>query len=249
MSFFITNFIAAFLLPPLNVLLLLIAGIVWFDHRKLARPLLITSCGLLWLFSTPFFAATASQWLETSTKPLVKPLHAAEAIVILGGGTYYNAPEYDNQDTVNDNELARLRYGAKLYREKPLPILVSGGKPAEHSRSEAQQMRAVLVEEFHVPVRWLEQNSTNTYENALFSQKILQQADIKTILLVTHAVDMRRAAKEFRRLGFTVLEAPTIFTTRNSIDLFAFIPDARAMSKTSRFFHELIGIVWYSVKS
>ncbi|MEQ1528407.1 MAG: hypothetical protein ABL925_03765, partial [Methylococcales bacterium] len=66
LSWFVTNVIAAFLLPPLNLILLLLAGILLFKHRKPAKTLLITGCSLLWLCATPYCAQTALQWLESS---------------------------------------------------------------------------------------------------------------------------------------------------------------------------------------
>lgn len=249
MTWFITNLIAEFLLPPLNFLLVLVVGIFLLKtHQRLAKALLLVSTSLLWLCATPYCADMAMHWLESSTQPLTKPLPPAQAIVILGGGTYFKAPEYGYQDTVNWLELARLRYGAKLQRATQLPVLVTGGKPVGNELAEAQQMREVLEQEFQVPVRWQEGESTTTYENALFSQKILQKEGINSVYLVTHAMHMRRAADTFRRLGYQVVEAPTAFTTRYRTDVLAFIPNAAAMRNSQLFFHEIIGIVWYKMK-
>ena len=142
----------------------------------------------------------------------------------------------------------RLRYGAKLQRETGKPILVTGGKPLGNSVSEAQQMRVVLEQDFHVPVRWIEDGSDNTFENALYSFRLLQSAGIHKIYLVTHAWHMPRSADIFRRAGFEVIEAPTAFTTRYEIDLLAFLPRAESMGQSKIFVHELIGMLWYRVK-
>jgi uncharacterized SAM-binding protein YcdF (DUF218 family) len=169
--------------------------------------------------------------------------------VILGGGTYFHAPEYAAQDTIGDATLVRLRYGAKLQRKTGKPILVTGGKPLGNSISEAQQMRDVLEQEFKVPVRWTEDESENTFENARNSFRILQQANIRKIYLVTHAWHMPRAADVFRRAGFEVVEAPTAYTTRYQTDLLSFLPQAIALEDTSIFFHEIFGMFWYRLKS
>ena len=255
MSWFITNLIATFLLPPLSLLLLLALGIILLYRRhKLAKPLILAAFGLFWIASTPYFAEGALHLLEAQTTPLniSRPdsqLQAADTIVILGGGSYFRAPEYAGQDTISYLTLVRLRYGAKLQRETGKPILVTGGKPLGNSVSEAQQMRMSLEQDFHVPVRWTEDTSDNTFENARNSFRILQQAGISRIYLVTHAWHMPRAAAVFRRAGFEVIEAPTAFTTRYRTDLLTFLPGAEALLDSKIFVHEVIGLLWYRVKS
>ena len=250
MSWFITNFIAAFLLPPLSLLLVFALGILLLHRRRrFAKPLLFIVFGLLWIASTPYFAEGALHLLEARTAALEKPLQNANAIVILGGGTYFHAPEYARQDTVNEQTLMRLRYGAKLQRETGKPILVTGGKPLGNHLPEAQQMRAVLEQDFRVPVRWTEETSDNTFENAHHSFRMLQAQGIRRIYLVTHAWHMPRAADVFRRAGFEVVEAPTAFTMRYQTDLLAFLPRAEALRDSKIFMHEVIGLVWYRLKS
>ena len=254
MSWFITNFIAVFLLPPLSLLLVLALGIfLLYRRRKFAKPLLLAAFGLLWIASTPYFAEGALHLLEARTAALDErhpngQPQAAEAIVILGAGTYFHAPEYAGQDTVNGLTLQRLRYGAKLQRETGKPVLVSGGKPLGNSVSEAQQMRSSLEQDFRVAVRWTEDASDNTFENARYSFQILQKAGIKKICLVTHAWHMPRSAGIFRHAGFEVVEAPTAFTTRHRVDMMAFLPRAESLCDSKIFVHEIFGLLWYRVK-
>ncbi len=249
MSWFITNLISALLLPPLNLLLLLALGIWALKRRpKTARFLLISMFSLLWLFSSAYFSDAALQLLETKTAPLNNSAKA-QAIVILGGGSYFNAPEYANQDTVNEGTLVRLRYGARLYRQTHLPILVTGGTPLGSNISEAVQMKTALEQDFQIPVRWTEGESNNSFENAGNSFQLLQKSGIKKIYLVTHAWHIRRASAAFQRAGFEVIEAPTAFTTRYQTTLLTFIPNVEALYNSKLFFHELIGLVWYWLKS
>ena len=244
-----TNFIATFLLPPLSLLLVLALGIflLYLSH-KLAKPLILASFGMLWIASTPYFAEGALHLLEAQTTPLTGQPQAADAIVILGGGTYFYAPEYAGLDTISDATLVRLRYGAKLQRETGKPILVTGGKPLGSGISEAQQMRMALEQDFHTPVNWTDDTSDNTFENARHSFHTLQQAGIHKIYLVTHAWHMPRSADIFRRAGFEVVEAPTAFTTRYQLDLLAFMPQAGSLYGSRIFIHEIIGLFWYRVK-
>ena len=248
MSWFTTNLITTLLLPPMNLLLIFAAGIVLLHiNHKYAKPVILSSFGLLWIASTPYFAGGTLHSLEERTTALGSQWPSTDAIVILGGGTYFHAPEYLGQDTISDQTLPRLRYGAKLHRKKGTPILVTGGKPLGNELSEAQQMRTSLLQDFHVPVRWTEDASDNTLENARNSFQILQQNG-KKILLVTHAWHMPRAAMAFRHAGFEVIEAPVMFTTRYQIDLLAFLPHAEALRDSKIFAHEIIGLIWYRLK-
>ncbi len=249
MSWFATNLISAFLLPPLNLLLAALLGLLLArTYPRLGRTLLLSSLALLWLCSTPYFAGDALRLLEGSPKAVDAQAQPADAIVVLGGGTYFRAPEY-GADTVSAATLVRLRYAAILQRETGKPVLVTGGKPLGNDLSEAQQMKSVLEQEFNVPVRWVEDASDNTLENARYSHQLLQQAGIKRIYLVTHAWHIPRAARAFQAAGFEVVPAPTGFTTRYRTDLLSFLPHAEGLRDSRIFLHELIGLLWYRLKS
>jgi uncharacterized SAM-binding protein YcdF (DUF218 family) len=210
--------------------------------------LLGTSLVLLWLCATPYIAEGALHLLEAPFHTVDPKTRSADAIVVLGGGTYFNAQDYGGVDTISAPTLERLRYAAKLYRETGTPILVSGGKPLGNTTAEAQQMKATLVQEFNVPVQWSENNSTNTLENAHLSFQMLQPAKIKKIYLVTHAWHMARSISAFQAAGFEVVAAPTAFTTRFRNDLLSFIPCAESLNKSRIFAHEVIGLLWYRLK-
>lgn len=249
MSWFFTNFVSAFLLPPLNLLLLSLAGLLlWRKRPRAARILLSSTFILLWLLSTPFLAEGLLHTLEAPTLNLKGDSPAADAIVVLGGGTYFNAPEYAG-DTVSTSSLQRLRYAAKLYRDFKIPILLTGGTPPGNSISEARLMKRVLEQEFNTPVQWIEEQSDNTLASARYSYRVLHNAGIKRIYLVTHAWHMPRSAQVFRAAGFEVTPAPTAFTTRYKNDLLAFVPSANALRDSQIYLHEMIGILWYRLIS
>ena len=244
MSWTATNLVSAFLLPPLNLILLGALGVLLLKHHpRLGRFLLASTLVLLYLISTPFISETLLQKLETESV-IDSTDTGAGAIVVLGGGTYFNAVEYGG-DTVNRYSLERIRYAARLYQLTGKPILVTGGAPLGNISSEAEQMKAVLENEFRVPVNWVESASNNTHENAYKSYEILKKDGIKHIMLVTHAWHMPRAMREFERAGFQVTPAPTAFTTRYRTDGLAYLPTASALQQSRIFIHEIIGMLWY----
>lgn len=250
MSWLITNFIAAFLLPPLCFLPLLVFALVYLRRRPLAsRIALGVLFMLMYLCSIPYCTDAALQRWESRYPALHEPLATADAIVILGGGSNFHAPEYGGLDTVSHATLQRIRYGAVLQRQTHLPLLVSGGTPHGNQSGEATQMQAVLEQELRVPVRWVEANSDNTDQNARNSYAILHPLGFEQIYLVTHASHMSRAVRAFEQAGFTVIAAPTAFTTSDPISVMSFVPQARALLDSKIFIHELIGSLWYRIKS
>lgn len=250
MSWFLTNLVSAFLLPPLNLLLIALAGLFLVRSRpRLGRALFVGAFALLWLCATPYVADGALRLLESKIKVVDLRAQPADAIVVLGGGSYFRAPEYGGMDTVSEPSLVRLRYAARLQRETGKPILVTGGRPLGNDTSEAQQMKAVLEKEFNVPVRWTEDDSDNTQENARHSYRLLQQAGISRIYLLTHAWHMPRSILAFQRAGFEVVPAPTAFDLPYQADLLSFIPQAGSLNNSRIVMHELIGMLWYRLKS
>ncbi len=247
MNWIIVNFVSAFLLPPINLLVLGAAGLATVKkHPRLGKSLIVTSFLFLFILSTPYAASTLLGSLETF--PAVTSLNPnAGAIVILGAGANSSAPEYGG-DTVDALSLQRVRYGASLQRRSGLPILVSGGNPAGDTPV-GVLMKNALERDFQVPARWVEDRSSNTYENAMFSYKILHQSGIDTIYLVTHAWHMPRAVATFKKAGFHVIPAPTVFSSYKHISLMDFMPNAPAFLKSYYAIHEMIGLVWYQIKN
>jgi uncharacterized SAM-binding protein YcdF (DUF218 family) len=246
MSWLLSNLIAAFLLPPLNALLLLVIGACfWRRRRRLARLLIGTGGLLLWLLALPVVGGLMQRTLEGEALTPAA-VQQAQAIVVLGAGVYPQAPEYGG-DSVGEVSLVRLRYAAKLQRESGLPLLVSGGRPdGAGGLSEAEAMRQVLVGEFGVPVRWLESASNNTRENARLSAEQLKAEGISRILLVTHAWHMPRALLSFSGTGVEALPAATQFT-RGQPMLLDFLPTSYTASRQAM--HEWIGLLWYRLRA
>lgn len=242
----LTNALAAFLLPP-GLLILLIAGGLALRRKRPCTARLLLAGGLAGLYACSMPLTSGFLLRSWETPPAQIAAHAAQAIVVLGGGRYRQAPEYGS-DTVSAATLVRLRYAARLQRSSGHPVLVSGGRPDGGATDEAHTMKQVLEQEFAVPVRWMEGGSGNTLQNARFSYRMLRSEGIRTIILVTHAWHMPRARLAFEQSGFRVIPAPTAHTTRTPLTILDFLPDARALRTSSLFCHEIIGMFWYRLR-
>ena len=200
LSWQLTNAVTALLIPPGLLILALAAGLaVLRRHPRTGRTLLVSATAGLYLLAMPITATFLLQQWEAP--PLeAEQLKKAQAIVVLGGGKYAQAPEYGG-DTVSAKGLVRLRYAAALQRRTGLPLLVSGGSPEGGTTDEAKTMRIALEQDFGVPVRWSEDRSANTLENAQLTRKLLEREGIRRICLVTHAWHMPRARLAFEHAG------------------------------------------------
>lgn len=233
--------IATLILPPIALILVAAFGLVLAQRRpRLGRAVSAVSLLVLLFLSTPWLANMLQRSLETYAPIQRQALQQAQAIVVLGAGTYYGAPEFGGVDAISRNGLARVRYAAYLHRQSGLPILVAGGAP-HGGRAEAEAMREVLEQEFKVAVRWQEARSHTTAENAEYSREILAQSGVSTVVLVTDAIHMPRAKLLFERTGITVLPAPTGFAT-DSPGFALNLPSASALDRSAYAIREWLAL-------
>lgn len=212
-----------------------------------------TSRVLLWfalitgvLLMVPLVAALLAKPLENLPALRVEDgAQDAEAIVVLGGGRIVGAPEYGGQDVLHPRALERLRYGVYLHHALQLPLALVGGSVRGEPVSEGMLMLNTVNEVFKVPVQWVESGSRNTAENARYARYLLPS---RRVLLVTHALHMRRARMMFEASGFEVVPAPLHYTSGVGpvrVALIDFIPSAEGLAVSHAALHEYIGLAWY----
>ncbi len=237
--FLLKKFLAAIVLPPLGPVLLALFGL-WLARRrpKPGHTLIALGLGALLLLSMPWTANALLRGLENTPPIAPDDLAEVQAIVILAGGKFRDAPEYGS-DTVNAFTLERLRYGARLARESGLPVAVAGGAPGG-GIPEGELMREALATDFGVTARWVETRSRDTAENAEFLVPPLKDASVGRIALVTHAWHMRRARAAFEKYGLEVVPAPTSFQSegRNR-----WLPSISDLRRSRIALHEWLGLL------
>ncbi len=236
-------------LPPFFNVILMSGGLLLLRWRpRIGKVALVFGIVSLYLLSIPSALSVLSIGLEDHDIPTTEEASRAGAIVVLGGGREVNAPHWDGRDVVAEAPLARLAEAARWHRRTGLPILLTGGRGGnEEAESEAELMARMLEEAFGIQARWLENESGTTRENADFSAPILKEAGIDTILLVTHAAHLTRAAPEFRHNGLNVIPAPMGFTHATDEGEISLMPRAYYLTRSSRLLHERIGIVYYGL--
>jgi uncharacterized SAM-binding protein YcdF (DUF218 family) len=247
-GFIASKIVTLLVLPPGGPILIMLLGLCLLRRFRMFS-VFVVAFGLLILYACSI-PLVSNSIRSRSDKDVVvvsqADLDSAAAIVILGAGLYVDAPEY-GEDTISGSALERVRYGAFLHRATGKPLLVTGGRPSNTTLSEAEAMQKTLEKEFGIVVRWIEDRSLNTRDNADYSRMILEAEGIEKILLVTHAYHMPRARKEFERAGFDVLPAPTKFRAEQSVSYFDFLPSAGALNSTAHSLREWLGLAWYGI--
>lgn len=215
-------------------------------RRRWAIALGTTGLIWLWLWSMPLASEALRAQMESAYPPMtLQSIPSAPAIVVLGGGV---APPVLGRPWPDLGGAAdRVWHAARLYHAGKAPlVLLSGGSDPEVSlSSEAEAMRSFLLD-LGVPdqAMILEENSRSTQENARFSTLLLRRRGIDKVLLVTSALHMERARREFEAAGLTVMPVATDHSasspvTRTSwMDL---LPDAGALAGSAPALKEWVG--------
>jgi uncharacterized SAM-binding protein YcdF (DUF218 family) len=235
------------LLPPTGLLLLALVGLAMIRrHPRIGRLLATAGVITLLALSTPIVAGALVRLLDDSPPIDLAVAKAAQAIVIPGGGVRRNALEYGG-DTLGRLTLERVRYGARLAKQTGLPVLVTGGSVLGNTVPEAVLMKEALENEFGVSVRWVEERSRNTRENAAHSAEILRTAGFQSIVLVMHRFDVPRTAEMYAAAGLQVIPAP-IGVSRHEIDLPEdLVPGVSALVTSYYACYELAALAWQRI--
>jgi uncharacterized SAM-binding protein YcdF (DUF218 family) len=251
--------LAALLLPPVPFLVLLLLGArLLLPRRGLGWLVILFSVAMLWLSTCTGTAQFLSQFIlhppGALTSGRVKELKAdarqPTAIVVLGSGMEPYAPEY-GVSNLTRLSVERLRYGIWLGRETGIPVAFSGGVGSgapEEGKSEAQVASQIAAQEFGRPLKWLEDKSRDTRENASFTLALLKPLGIKHIVLVTHGWHMPRALRAFEEAAGTggeiqIEAAPMGLARGVEAASLTWIPSTHGITEVRHIVRELLGRV------
>lgn len=242
----LAHLIEVLVLPPASVLVLFLFGtclLRW--RRRVGRWLQALAVVWLWLAATPCVGGLLLCSLQ-SYPPLLahQPPPDAQAIIVLAAGADRTGAEYGGA-VIGPMTMQRLRYGAFLQRRTDLPMLVSGGLPASDTPTLAALMQQAAEQELGATVRWREDRSADTYENARYSAEILKQAGLTRVLLVTSAWHMPRAVDALEHFGLEVTAAPTGFRGEVFASWRSYVPHWSGLRDTCLAMHEWGGRIAY----
>ena len=248
--FLLEKFISNLLISPALFIIIVLIGATLMDRfnfEKFKRVFIIVSIGF-YLISIRPAKELLVRVIEPQKTSTATEIRTSEVYVLLGGGITEGTPL---GDIPTDSAYSRIVETAILYNKYPKKIIITGGRVYDKdSPSESSVYRDVLVS-LGVPREdmILEEESRNTFENALFTKKILDEREINSITLITSATHMFRAKNTFASTGLKVSIAPSGYISNSSsYKLQDFIPSSHNMDLFLRALWEYVGIAVYQVK-
>lgn len=245
------------LLDPYTFLLgCLAASMIWVWRRQLprGRPLVAATIllVLLCVLSTQAAGFLALRSLERSYPPTYEVPRATDTIVVLSGGVFLD-DDTGTSVRLGQETVLRCLHAARLYKQAGrCRMILSGGKIDWSSPGPAfsEVMRKFMIElGVHADDIVVENRSSTTYENALYSKLLLPRSGDARIFLVTEASHMYRSEHCFRAQGVEVIPAPCDHHALHWEFLPGkFLPSSHGISQISRAAHEYLGIVWYILR-
>jgi uncharacterized SAM-binding protein YcdF (DUF218 family) len=237
--------LTALVLPPTGPLLLALLGLAVARRRRAAGLGFVALCiiAAIALGSHAMARVLARELLPAVAPVQPQQLQDVQAIVVLGGGVQPVAPEYGSAQPT-EAALVRLRYGARLARQTGKPIAFAGGigwGGIAGVASEGSVARRLLQEDYGLAVRWLDERSRDTAENAARTAELTRSDGVRRIALVTDAIHMPRAAAEFRRAGFEVVPAPTAVPLAQQSEVLEWLPSTRGLATCRYVIREWLG--------
>jgi uncharacterized SAM-binding protein YcdF (DUF218 family) len=225
--------LTALVLPPTGPLLLALVGLLAARRGRKGGLRLAAACIViaLALGSHAMGALLARELLPPVAPVQAADLQGVQAIVVLGGGVLPEAPEY-GEPQPHPRTLARLRYAVRLARQSGKPLAFAGGvgwAGRSGAPSEGAVARRVLQEDYGLGLRWLDDTSRDTAENARRMAEIAGRDGIRRIALVTDATHIARATAAFRRAGFEVVPAPTGLMLPEESEVLEWLPSTRGL--------------------
>ncbi|MGO9787778.1 MAG: YdcF family protein [Stellaceae bacterium] len=218
MEFFNIAKIAEFIVPPSNLAFLAIVVALLLPFTRFRRTSRLVGV-IVGAAAAAIFFLPIGQWVS---RPLENRFPhpdwpaCIDGIVVLGGGGQPRISATREQPVYRTGEGAIVA-GVELLRRYPEARLVFSGGSADFPGPgipEADVAKAIFDQLGVDPARvGYESRSRDTWENLVFTQRMVQPKPDETWVLVTTAQHMPRAMGIARRLDWRMLPWPTDYRT------------------------------------
>ncbi len=238
--------ISSFLIPP-GILIILSFFIYLLAKSRLIKIISLIAIVIIYFLSTFFGLYFLSYPLENAySVPSITEDPSAITIVLSGGMTYHDGIPYLSRATFR-----RLYTGFKTIRKTKGKILISGGKIfSNESIASADLMEKRLIE-FGIPKNRIlvQDNSKNTYQDAVYSKELLKKYKFDKVYLVTSAMHMKRSLDIFKKIfkNTKIIAVPSDFIVDEHVNILQFFPDFGVFFINSFAIHEILGKIWYDI--
>ncbi len=237
------------MITPILWIVVLLLFSVFSKNVKRKRKTLVASLILLLFFSNSFLLDEVMRCWEipaVSDSELSPPYDAG----IVLGGLLIKDKKLDRLQFDRRND--RLMQGIILYKKGIIKkiFFTSGSGSLEHPEMKEAPLAKKFLLDIGIPEQdiLIEQESNNTYENAVFSKPLIEGSfSGKKFLLITSASHMRRSLACFRKAGIEALpystdrlSGPRKFSFEHLI-----VPRTSTLFTWDSLLHEMVGYVVY----
>ena len=244
---FFNKFLPIFALPLGIIALLVLFG--WW--RKKRWPL-ATALVLLYFSSIPWVGNRLMRWVEMHNPPVaLQQVGAADAVIVLGG---ILGPKAEPGFLPNFSDTSeRFEAGVELLTAgKAGNLIFTGAKTGwlNSTVTEGDELKRLAVERGVAAERifvtsWVR----NTADEAGAVAALMHEQHWRTVILVTSAWHMPRAAYQFKRAGVNCVIFPVDFRgdITRKVTVIDFVPRADAWQMTDTALRETYGYWFYRI--
>ena len=246
MLIYLHKFLPIFVSPLGLVIFLLVTGVLLKHYRIVVAAII-----LLLAASLPLTGYAIWYALEFGNPPKkYEEIGYHQGVVVLSGGV--QALEIDGSIFVEWRDPDRFFAGLNAIKFKKADQLIftRGKMPWSNSIPEGETLKKAAMDVGIPPEKiLLTRIVSNTAEEAMAVEAVIQSEGIKSILLVTSSFHMPRAESLFRQQGIDLETFPVDFRALgHSVNWLHFLPSAAGLDKTSQGIREFIGRAYYKFK-
>lgn len=216
---------------------------------KRRKRLIIGGVVSLFIFSNPFIFREFERAWEVKNVKLFSANDTADIVVVLGGIVSFD--DRLNQLDFHENADRILNVLPLYFENRVRKILLSGGSGSLLQ----EELEAAILKQYLVSIGvrkediLTDKKSRNTYENALYSGKIIkEQHSMNTIMLSTSSIHMKRSMLCFQKQGIEVIPFIVDGTERREFyPSELLLPKAEILNDWYRLIHEWLGVLVYKI--
>jgi uncharacterized SAM-binding protein YcdF (DUF218 family) len=171
-----------------------------------------------------------------------------DGIVVLGGAVSQRLTEARGQPALNAAAERMTEFVALARRHPEAKLVFTGGSALiAHPELKEVKVARMLFESLGLDISRIvfEDESRNTYENALYTRDLVKPQPGETWLLITSAFHMPRAYGCFARVGWNVLPYPVDYLTRGDYDASPGFDFMGGLYVLGLALHEWVGLIVY----
>jgi uncharacterized SAM-binding protein YcdF (DUF218 family) len=229
------------------VIIVILIGLI--QHKK---KLIYIAIGVLYILSTPIFSNNFFKLVEGSEyrKP-ISATDSADAIVVLSGMLEIN--EVGDSTYIEWGDPDRFFGGVALFKVgKAQKLVFTGGKMPwdKGKKTEGEVLKEYAISN-GIPSEkvFVTKDVENTADEAVAVKELISPS--RRIILVTSAFHMYRAKKLFEKQGFEVIPYEVDYKSagESAITVIDFLPSAGNLEMTETGIREIIGRLYYTIRS